>query len=306
MRHRPRHARLRPAQPAAGSLLPLGRVASSPGRRDRVEAAAGPVSRGRVLLVVVDPSGLHQPVERRIGSPRPVASGLADPQPPGGIVRGRAHDDVQDVHDHQRHPDAVYRESSYLRPVRLPRTRGGLAHGGCAIDTGLAGTPDLTRRRPAPAPSVTLSRTATLAITAPALPQPPRPRKPAGQRADAGRCTLTSVANVKPRHNGLRGPCPQLVRRRGPVRGCPWKTSGHPDRPYGTNPARHTSVDTATSRPTALRGDTRRDRERRPASHENSQLAGHNRRWWQVLGSNQRRLSQEVFTFERGLFSRLV
>jgi hypothetical protein len=42
-------------------------------------------------------------------------------------------------------------------------------------------------------------------VTAPALPRPPRPGKPAGQRADAGKCTLSSAANVKP-HMGLRGP----------------------------------------------------------------------------------------------------
>jgi hypothetical protein len=54
------------------------------------------------------------------------------------------------------------------------------------------------RARSARPASVTLSRTATLAITAPALPRPPRPGKPAGQRADAGTCTLSSAANVKP------------------------------------------------------------------------------------------------------------
>ena len=47
--------------------------------------------------------------------------------------------------------------------------------------------------------SVTLSRTATLPIAAPALPRPPRPGKPGGQRANAGTCTLNSTANVKPR-----------------------------------------------------------------------------------------------------------
>src|SRR5579863_2995748 len=59
------------------------------------------------------------------------------------------------------------------------------------------------RPRSARPASVTLSRTATLAITAPALPRPPRPGKPAGQRADAGTCTLSSAPNVKP-YTGLR------------------------------------------------------------------------------------------------------
>ena len=42
--------------------------------------------------------------------------------------------------------------------------------------------------------------TAGPAITAPALSRPPRPGKPAGQRADAGKCTLDSAANVKPKY----------------------------------------------------------------------------------------------------------
>jgi hypothetical protein len=74
------------------------------------------------------------------------------------------------------------------------------------------------RARSARPASVTLSRTATLAITAPALPRPPRPGKPAGQRADAGKCTLDSAMHVKSAH-GLHGPCPWLVRGRGPR---PW------------------------------------------------------------------------------------
>jgi hypothetical protein len=73
-------------------------------------------------------------------------------------------------------------------------------------------------RPPARPPSVTLSRTAAPAITAPAFPGPPRPGKPAGQRADAGKCTLDSAMHVKSAR-GLRGPCPWLVRRRGPR---PW------------------------------------------------------------------------------------
>ena len=86
--------------------------------------------------------------------------------------------------------------------------------------------------------SVTLSRTATLAITAPALPRPPRPGKPAGQRADAGTCTLSSAANVKPAQRAPREPRPWLVRGRTPR---PWPSVKRPtvraDRPGGT-PAR--------------------------------------------------------------------
>ena len=60
-------------------------------------------------------------------------------------------------------------------------------------------------------------------------------------------------------------------------------------------PVRYTSVDTAARRSTALQDDTRRDREETARQRENSQLAGRFRRWWQVLGSNQRRLSRRFY-----------
>jgi hypothetical protein len=75
------------------------------------------------------------------------------------------------------------------------------------------------RARSARPASVTLSRTAALAITAPALPRPPRPGTPAGQRADAGKCTLSSAPNVKPAQQAFADPCPWPVRGRGPR---PW------------------------------------------------------------------------------------
>jgi hypothetical protein len=87
-----------------------------------------------------------------------------------------------------------------------------------------------TRARSARPASVTLSLTATLAITAPALPRPPCPGKSAGQRADAGTCTLSSTANVKPTHTVSAAPCPWPVRRNGPVRGRPCKADGSPHR----------------------------------------------------------------------------
>src|ERR1039457_1525461 len=56
------------------------------------------------------------------------------------------------------------------------------------------------------------------------------------------------------------------------------------------------SVDTATQGPTALQGDTRWDREETARVAENPQLAGRFRRWWQVMGSNQRRLSRRFYS----------
>ena len=80
-----------------------------------------------------------------------------------------------------------------------------------------------------------------------------------------------------------------------PVRGCPWKSRRCAPTVMGTNPVRYTSVDTATQRPAALQDDTPRDREQTARIAENSQLAGRFRRWWQVLGSNQRRLSRRFY-----------
>jgi hypothetical protein len=67
------------------------------------------------------------------------------------------------------------------------------------------------------------------------------------------------------------------------------------DRPGGPDAVRYASVDTATQRPAVIHGDTRRDREETARLAENSQLAGRFRRWWQVLGSNQRRLSRRFY-----------
>ena len=57
----------------------------------------------------------------------------------------------------------------------------------------------------------------------------------------------------------------------------------------------YTSAGTATRRSAALQGDTPRDTEETARTAENSQLAGRFRRWWQVLGSNQRRLSRRFY-----------
>ena len=59
---------------------------------------------------------------------------------------------------------------------------------------------------------------------------------------------------------------------------------------------RYVSVDTATQGPTALQGDTRWDKKETARIAENSQLSGRFRRWWQVLGSNQRRLSRRFYS----------
>src|ERR1039458_7732038 len=59
---------------------------------------------------------------------------------------------------------------------------------------------------------------------------------------------------------------------------------------------RSMSVDTATQRSTALQGDTPRDKKETARIAENFQLAGRFPRVWQVLGSNQRRLSRRFYS----------
>src|SRR6266567_7046705 len=79
--------------------------------------------------------------------------------------------------------------------------------------------------------------------------------------------------------------------RRGPSVAVRGKPTVHTDRPSGRTP----SVDTATQRPAAPQGDTWRDREETARIAGNSQPGGRFRRWWQVLGSNQRRLSRRFY-----------
>src|SRR3989442_913993 len=57
----------------------------------------------------------------------------------------------------------------------------------------------------------------------------------------------------------------------------------------------YTSVDTAAHRPAVTHPDTRRDKEETARRAAFPQRAGRFRRWWQVLGSNQRRLSRRFY-----------
>jgi len=79
----------------------------------------------------------------------------------------------------------------------------------------------------------------------------------------------------------------------------PWPSVETPtvrtDRPHGPAPVRYASVDTATCRAMALRDDTGRYNRETAHVAENSQLVGRFRWWWQVLGSNQRRLSRRFY-----------
>jgi hypothetical protein len=84
-------------------------------------------------------------------------------------------------------------------------------------------------------------------------------------------------------------------RRRGPSVAVREKPTVRTDRPGGTGAVRYTSVDPATQRPAAPRDDTPRDKQETARIAADMQLAGRFRRWWQVLGSNQRRLSRRFY-----------
>jgi hypothetical protein len=68
--------------------------------------------------------------------------------------------------------------------------------------------------------------------------------------------------------------------------------SGSVNRSSCPDSVRHMSVTTAMQGHTAAHHETQRDNSK--AAHEPgyAQATGHFRRWWQVLGSNQRRLSR--------------
>ena len=116
----------------------------------------------------------------------------------------------------------------------------------------------------------------------PGRPVPGKSPGPAGRMYGNARSTqrLTSSPNTRPAR---------------PVRGRPWKADGAHRPSWQPDAVRYVSVDTATQGPTALQGDTRWDKKETAQIAENSQLSGRFRRWWQVLGSNQRRLSRRFY-----------
>jgi hypothetical protein len=109
----------------------------------------------------------------------------------------------------------------------------------------------------------------------------PKPRARTHGRADTRGCAPDSAARQAWTHPG-------------PGTGTP--SNGYPHRSLAPVPVRYASVDPATQRSTARQGDTWRDREETARIAENSQLAGRLRRWWQVQGSNLRRLSRRFYS----------
>jgi len=72
--------------------------------------------------------------------------------------------------------------------------------------------------------------------------------------------------------------------------------SGAVNRLLRPDSVRHMSVTTATRRLTAAHHETQRDKKEKARETGNPQPTGRFRRWWQVLGSNQRRLSRRFYS----------
>ncbi len=73
------------------------------------------------------------------------------------------------------------------------------------------------------------------------------------------------------------------------------ESSGSVNRWFRPDSVRHMSVTTAMQRLTAAHHDTQRDYSKAAREPGYAQATGRFRRWWQVLGSNQRRLSRRFY-----------
>ena len=71
--------------------------------------------------------------------------------------------------------------------------------------------------------------------------------------------------------------------------------SGSVNRWLRPDSVRHMSVTTAMQGLTAAHHDTQRDNSKAAREPGYAQATGYFRRWWQVLGSNQRRLSRRFY-----------
>ena len=74
------------------------------------------------------------------------------------------------------------------------------------------------------------------------------------------------------------------------------RASGSVNRLLGPESVRHMSVTTATQGLTAAHRETQRNNSKKARETGKTQLTGRFRRWWQVLGSNQRRLSRRFYS----------
>jgi hypothetical protein len=73
------------------------------------------------------------------------------------------------------------------------------------------------------------------------------------------------------------------------------ETSGSVNRSLRPDSVRHMSVTTARQGLPAAHHDTQRDKRKKAREPGYAPVTGRFRRWWQVLGSNQRRLSRRFY-----------
>ena len=90
-------------------------------------------------------------------------------------------------------------------------------------------------------------------------------------------------------HRDLAGPSPRTpnIKSGG--------ASGSANRSLRPESVRYMSVTTAMQRLTAAHHETQRDHSKAAREPGYAQATGRFRRWWQVLGSNQRRLSRRFY-----------
>ena len=114
--------------------------------------------------------------------------------------------------------------------------------------------------------------------------------QPAAQREQSGGEPAAGMHDMHQSDGAVRVPCNGTKRAR------IGKASGSADRCFGPDAVRYMSVTIATPCPTAAHHDTRRDKKETARRAAFPQPAGRFRRWWQVLGSNQRRLSRRFYS----------
>ena len=122
-----------------------------------------------------------------------------------------------------------------------------------------------------------------------ARPQVQKQDQPAAQREQNG--GIPAGRDTAHQSDGQSG-CP----RNGTKRALIGKASGSTDRSSCPDAVRYLSVTTAIWRSKVTDDDAQRDKKETARCAAFPQLAGRFRRWWQVLGSNQRRLSRRFYS----------
>ncbi len=138
----------------------------------------------------------------------------------------------------------------------------------------------------------------------PGIGQPltPAPQPTRGMIIQSGFTVSTPLATARvhrvsatPGTTWLQRAAHHLHRRRR-SRASEHKGSGYTHRSFRPDAVRYMHVDTARHRPAVTRPDTWHDKKKTARRAAFPQSGGRFRRWWQVLGSNQRRLSRRFYS----------